>query len=88
MRKFIQMFALVALMAVPWATNAQNGWCTPSPSSKDGDGITNVTFGTGSEAVNASVTWSSAPFYNDYRSQIGAVAAGTTCEMSITYATG
>ena len=86
MKKFLQLFALVAMMAAPWATKAQ--WCTPNPSSKDGNGITNVTFGVGSETVNSTVTWSTSPFYNDYRSQIGAVPAGTACEMSITFATG
>ena len=86
MKKIVQLFALVAMMAIPWATNAQ--FCTPSPSSKDGDGITNVVFGVGSEIVNSAVSWSAAPYYIDNSSMIGAVPAGTTCEMSVTFATG
>ena len=86
MKKFLQMFALMALLIVPWAANAQ--FCTPSPSSKDGSGITNVTFGVGTEVVNQSITWGSSPFYSDNRNQVGSVPAGTDAEVSITYATG
>ena len=77
---------LVVLTLVPFATSAQ--WCTPSPSSKDDNGITNVTFGVGTETVNDNISWSSSPFYMDHRTQIGAVPAGTACEMGITFATG
>ena len=87
MKKLLQMFAFVALLTVPWAANAQS-FCTPNPTSKDGSGITHVTFGEGSETVDANVTWSSAPYYHNYFSQVGAVAAGTTAEMAITFATG
>lgn len=86
MKKLLQMFALMVVMVAPWAANAQ--FCTPSPSSIDGSGITNVTFGTGSEMVNSSVTWSSSPYYIDNSNLTGAVPAGLECEMSITFATG
>ena len=86
MKKFLQMIVLSVLVAVPWAADAQ--FCTPSPSTKDGSGITNVTFGTGTEVLNSTVTWGSSPYYNDYRSQVGAVQAGTEAELSITFATG
>ena len=86
MKKFLQMIAFMALLAVPWATNAQV--CMPNPTSKDGSGVTNVTYGTGSEAVNQSITWSTAPYYQSFTSQIGAVQAGTTANVAITFATG
>ena len=85
MKKLLQLWALIALMAVPFAASAQ--FCTPSPSSKDGSGITNVTFGTG-QVVNSNITWGSSPYYGDYRSQIGLVPAGTDATVSITFATG
>ncbi len=86
MQKFLRIMLLAAFAIMPLATSAQ--YCTPNPSSKDGNGITNVTFGVGDETVNSNVTWGSSPFYIDNSSQIGAVPAGTTCEMSITFATG
>ena len=79
------MLALTLLLAAPWAANAQ--FCTPSPSSKDANGITNVSYGEGTETVNSAITWSSAPYYQDNRSTIGAIPAGNTCEVSITFAT-
>ena len=86
MQKFLRIMLLAAFAIMPLATSAQ--YCTPNPSSKDGNGITNVTFGVGDETVNSNVTWGSSPYYIDNSSQIGAVPAGTTCEMSITFATG
>ena len=88
MKKFLRMFALTALLAVPWATNAQTGFCTPSPTSVDNQGITNVTFGvSGSEIVNNTQRPTASPYYGDYRSQIGAIPAGTIAQVSVTFQT-
>ncbi|MDA9312321.1 fibronectin type III domain-containing protein, partial [Vicingaceae bacterium] len=58
-------------------------YCNPSPSSVDGSGIVNVTFGginntTGSEVGN----------YGNYSSLIGSVYQGGVASVDITYATG
>lgn len=67
------------------------GYCVPNPTSHDGNGITGVTFGMGSNVVeNGDGTTSlpaSAPFYGDYSSMIGAVQAGVESTISITTAT-
>ena len=57
--------------------------CVPAPTSIDGTGITNVTFG-GMEDV-LSMTYS--PYYYDHSSQIGTASPGGTVNMSIVYAT-
>lgn len=64
------------------------GYTTPAPSSVDGDGITNVTFGSGNEIVNNSERPTSSPFYGDYSSQAGAYAPGDEATVAITYNTG
>ena len=74
----------------PWSipTNAYTGYCQPAPTSIDNQGITNVTFGTGDEIVNNSQRPTSAPYYGNYYSQIGAAQAGDSVNVAITYATG
>lgn len=64
------------------------GYTAASPSSCDGSGITNVTFGTGTEVVNNSERPTSSPFYGDYSAKVGGVAAGNTANVAITYTTG
>ena len=64
------------------------GYCTPNPSSVDGQGITNVTFGMGTEIVNNNNWPTSAPYYGNYSAQIGAIEQGTTGNVNITYSTG
>ena len=63
------------------------GYCNPAPTSIDNSGVTNVTFGTGSNVVNNNTHPVSAPYYGDYTAQIGAVEAGVQASVSITYAT-
>ena len=57
-----------------------------NPGSVDGNGISNVTFGTGAEVVNYNT--SKSPTYQDNSAQIGGVTAGLTAIVDITYATG
>lgn len=59
------------------------GYCTPAPSSQDGDGITNVTLGT----IN-NTTGSEAGFYGDYSSMSSDVLQGVTQTIDITFSTG
>ena len=61
------------------------GYCIPTPSSVDGNGISNVTFGVGSNVVNNDTPKAT---YADYSTQIGAVQAGVETTVAITYATG
>lgn len=76
-----------------WADTYLNlSYCTPSPTSHDGSGITGVSFGTGSYVVtngdgSASLPATS-PFYGDYTSMIGAVNAGVEATIAITTGTG
>ena len=63
------------------------GICTPAPTSVDGSGITNVTFGQ-TEVVNNTTHPSSSPYYGNYAAQIGDGAAGTAVTVDVTYATG
>ena len=74
----------------PWSQPATiyTGYCQPAPTSIDASGITNVTFGTGSEVVNNSQRPTSAPYYGDYHSQMGGVQAGSIANVTITYSTG
>ena len=67
---------------------AYKDYCQPAPYSVDNSGITNVTFGYGSEIVNNSQRPTSSPYYGDYSDQIGAVPAGESAVLDITYATG
>ena len=59
------------------------GYCTPNPSSVDGSGITNVTFGT----VN-NTTAAETGNYGDYSSLSSSHAQTTAVNVDITYATG
>ena len=68
-------------------TPTPSNYCVPAPTTVDGEGIVNVSFGTGNNIVNNSTHPTSAPYYGDYSSQIGAVAAGTTATVAITYNT-
>ncbi len=60
----------------------------PAPSSVDGNGITNVKFGTGASVVNNNERPTSAPFYGNYANKVGAVEAGQTVDLDITFETG
>ena len=64
------------------------GYCQPAPTSVDGQGIANVTFGSGTETVNNSLRPTSAPYYGNYHYLTGGYAAGSQAEVDITYATG
>ncbi|MCQ2260823.1 MAG: fibronectin type III domain-containing protein [Bacteroidales bacterium] len=70
------------------SASAHIGYCTPTPSSVDGQGITHVAFGNGDETVDNSQRPTSAPFYGNYSSQIGAVNASDYANIDITYSTG
>ena len=61
-------------------------YCTPGPTSIDGSGISNVTFGTTS-VVNDNLSMSGSPYYYNHSNKIGDAEAGSTVSMSITYAT-
>ena len=61
------------------------GFCTPAPSSVDGNGISHVTFGTGSNVVDNETPEAT---YADYHNLIGEVEAGLEATVSITYKTG
>ncbi len=93
MKKMKNLIWLFLLLIVATSTNAQvnkglaksvkSGYCTPAPSSVDGDGITNVTFST----VN-NTTIAETNNYGDYSTLIGAVQQSATVPVAITYATG
>ncbi|MFT5667919.1 MAG: hypothetical protein ACI9DK_002119, partial [Vicingaceae bacterium] len=59
------------------------GYCTPAPTSVDGTGITNVSFGTINNATGAE-----AGNYGDYSSLVGDIAQNTTATVDITLSTG
>ena len=66
-------------------------YCTPNPSSRDGNGITALTFGSGSYVVsnsNSSGLPASSPYYADYTSMVGGYEPGETATITITYSTG
>ena len=66
-------------------TSFDVNYCTPAPTSVDGNGISNVTFGTGDYIVNNDTPKAT---YADYTSEIGAVPAGVESTIAITYKTG
>ena len=75
--------------ATGWTnTTFYTGMCVPAPTSVDGSGITNVTFGTGANVVNNNTHPTSSPYYGNYTAQVGAVQASETATISIRYATG
>ncbi|MCR4825978.1 MAG: Ig-like domain-containing protein, partial [Bacteroidales bacterium] len=66
-------------------------YCTPNPTSRDGQGITSLTFGSGDYVVNNSSSNglpSSSPYYGDYTSMVGGYEAEETATVTITYSTG
>ena len=66
-------------------------YCTPNPTSRDGQGITTLTFGSGDYVVNNSNSNglpASSPYYGDYTSMVGGYGAGETATVTITYSTG
>ena len=60
-------------------------YCEPGTGNYDGNGISNVTFGTNGVVVNNTVGGIN---YGDYRNLVGTVSAGATCQVDITYKTG
>ena len=66
-------------------------YCTPNPTSRDGQGITTLAFGSGDYVVNNSNSNglpASSPYYGDYTSMVGGYGAGETATVTITYSTG
>ncbi len=63
------------------------GYCNPTPTSVDNQGITNVSFGNDDETVNNSQRLTSAPYYGNFTSMIGGVAAADMANVNITYST-
>lgn len=59
-----------------------------APTSVDGSGITNVTFGSGAEVLNSNDRPTSSPYYGDYSAQIGGATAGQSSNLAITFSTG
>lgn len=68
------------------ATQVTLTYCTPSSSSVDGTGITNVTFGTGPTVNNT--TGAEANNYGNYSAQIGGLAQSTVASVAMTFNTG
>lgn len=68
--------------------SAYTGYCQPAPTSVDGQGIVRLQFGSGDQVVDNTTRPTSAPYYGNYASMVGAVAAGTIADVSITYQTG
>lgn len=65
-----------------------HGYCMPNPSSRDRNGLINVSFGT-FMTVNNNDHPQAAPFYGNYASQIGSAILGSVSfPMSITWGTG
>jgi len=62
------------------------GYCQPAPTSVDGSGITNVTFGETTIVDNATGTETNN--YGDYSGMVGNGAQGTDITVSITFETG
>ena len=58
-----------------------------APTSVDGNGITNVTFGTGAGIVNNSTRPTSSPYYGDYSAQEGLVWPEMEMTVAITFGT-
>lgn len=62
------------------------GYCVPVINNVDGNGITNVTFGT-NEIVNNNDGPSARPYYGNYSNLVGDAPAGTQFVVNITYST-
>ena len=63
--------------------NVYTGYCVPTPTSMDGDGIISVSFG-----GMTNTTHPTSAGYANYSSMSGSVPAGTTATVDITYSTG
>ena len=63
------------------------GYCVPAPTSIDGSGISNVTFGKLPNTVNDNLSMTASPYYYDHSSQAGDAWLGNSVEIKITYAT-
>ena len=61
------------------------GYCLPSINNVDGNGFTNITYGTGENIVNNDVPKTT---YADYTYLVGAVQAGVEATVTITNSTG
>lgn len=61
------------------------GYCLPSINNVDGNGFTNITYGTGENIVNNDVPKTT---YADYTNLVGAVQAGVEATVTITNSTG
>ena len=61
------------------------GYCVPAPTSVDGNGISNVTFGMGDYLVNNDTPKAT---YADFSSMIGAAQVGVESTIAITFETG
>ena len=59
------------------------GYCLPNPTSRDGQGMTSVSFG-----GMTNTTHPTAAGFGDYTSMVGTVPVGTVATVDITYATG
>lgn len=62
------------------------GYCVPVINNVDGNGITNVNFGT-NEIVNNNDGPSARPYYGNYSNLVGDAPAGTQFVVNITYST-
>jgi len=58
-------------------------YCTPNPSSVDGSGITNVSFGTINNTTGTEIN-----NYGDFSAQSTSISQGATATVNITYSTG
>lgn len=68
------------------STTVYIGYCIPGPTSVDGQGITNITFGQATVVNNP--TGTETGNYGDYSSLVGDAHAGTQLNVDITYSTG
>ena len=71
--------------SMPAYINVFTGYCSPTPTSVDGSGITSVAFG---GMTNTTSHAGSTPGYVNNTNMVGTVPAGTTATVDITYATG
>ena len=89
----VQLQAVCALDDLSdWSSSVDvyTGYCQPAPTSRDGNGITSVSFGSGDDIVNNSNSTglpATSPYYGDYANLVGAVQAGVEATVNITYYT-
>ena len=66
-----------------------HGYCLPNPTSRDGQGISNVTFGNFMTVNNSAQHPTSAPYYGNYASMVGAaIIEDGSFDVNVTMATG